>query len=85
LRRTTAGASTTEFRIVELNQVIGSAATGSLAPGASTTVSVQWDTRSVKGTYTIRATADAARQVTESNETNNTLDVTVTVQGNKGK
>ncbi|MDQ3163306.1 MAG: peptidase M14 [Actinomycetota bacterium] len=81
----TAGASTTEFRILELNQVIGSAATGSLAPGASTTVSVQWDTRSVKGTYTIRATADSAGQVTESNETNNTRDVTVTIQGNKGK
>ncbi|MBA2383543.1 MAG: peptidase M14 [Actinobacteria bacterium] len=82
----TAGASTTAFRIVESGQVLGTVpTTGSLAQGASTTVSVLWDTRSVKGTYTVRATADSAGQVTELDETNNARDVTVTVQGNRGK
>ena len=80
-----AGASSTKFELVEAGQVLGTASTPALAPGAQTTVSVQWDTRSVRGTYTIRVTADSAANVSESNEANNVGTTSVTVQGNKGK
>lgn len=48
-------------------------------------MSVQWDTRAVKGEHHINVTADRAGVVTESVETNNTGTLTVTVQGNKVK
>ena len=53
------------------------------AAGGSATVSVQWDTRSTKGTHTLLVTADKTGLVAESNETNNTRSQTVVVQGNK--
>ena len=48
-------------------------------------VSVQWDTRSVKGQHVIAVTADKTNVVAESNEGNNTSLLTVNVQGNKTK
>jgi hypothetical protein len=79
-----AGASRTEFRI-DNTTILGRAATAALDPGASVNVSVQWDTRSIKGSHTLFATADAGLAVTESNENNNTSSLSVTVQGNKVK
>jgi hypothetical protein len=75
--------SQTEFRLVEENRVLGSAATGSIPAGGSATVSVLWDTRSTKGTRTIRVTADGGASVDEWSEANNASTLTVTVQGNK--
>ena len=42
-----------------------------------------WDTRSVKGDHSVRAAADAAGAVAESNEGNNAGTLAVTVKGNK--
>ena len=79
----TAGASQTEIRVIAgTPKLLGTIATKELSPGESTTVSVQWDTRSTRGDQTIRATADIANVVAESDETNNTLDKVVTVRGN---
>jgi len=77
-----APASTTRF-VLDDGTVIGSAATESLAPGRSTTVAVDWDTRDVEGERTIRIVADAAGAVTEADETNNVGTLRVTVRGNK--
>ena len=79
-----AGASATEFRL-DNTTILGRVATPGLAKGATANVSIQWDTRSVKGSHVLSATADAALAVTESNESNNTSQLTVTVQGNKVK
>ncbi|HSE61988.1 MAG TPA: CARDB domain-containing protein [Thermoanaerobaculia bacterium] len=79
-----AAATQTEFRL-DNTAILGRVATGSLASGASIDVSVQWDTRGVKGAHTLYATADAALAVSESNESNNTSSLAVTVQGNKVK
>jgi hypothetical protein len=78
-----AGASQAEFQIVEDNRVLGSVATGSIAPGGTETVSVLWDTRSTKGTRTIRVPADSGAAGDEWNEENTASTRTVTVQGNK--
>lgn len=79
-----AGASQTEFRLDDTT-ILGRVATGALNAGASVDVSVQWDTRSIKGSHVLHATADATLAVAESNESNNTSSLTVTVQGNKVK
>ena len=80
-----AAATTTTFRLdnASAGVLIGSAATASLDAGQTRQVSVQWDTRSVKGDHTIYVTADAGQAVAESNEANNTSQLPVTVQGNK--
>ncbi len=81
----TAGASQTEIKIVAPTpKLLGTVATKELRVGESTTVSVQWDTRSTRGDQTIRATADITNVVAESDETNNTLDKVVTIRGNRG-
>ena len=54
-----------------------------LAAGASTTASVEWDTKHLKGERTVSATADPADALEEVDETNNTASGTVTVRGNK--
>jgi hypothetical protein len=80
-----APASQTEFRVD--NTILGLVATPPLAGGAAAQVSIQWDTRSQKGTHTIKVTADAGTPptVAESDETNNSSTATVNVQGNKVK
>src|SRR6185295_10310369 len=79
-----AAASTTKF-VLDGATVLGTVATGSIAPNASAAASILWDTRSVKGQHVITVTADSAAAVSESNEGNNTSSLTVTVQGNKVK
>ncbi len=79
-----AGGSLSEFRL-DNTTILGRVSTPALAAGASASVSVQWDTRSVKGNHTIYVTADAGLAVTESNENNNTSSLVVSVQGNKVK
>jgi CARDB len=78
-----AAASQAEFRVD--NTILGLVATPSLAANTSAPISIQWDTRSQKGTRTIRVTADAGLVVNESSETNNSSTTTVNVQGNKVK
>ena len=78
------GASMTEFRL-DNTTILGQMPTPSLAGGASASVSVQWDTRGIKGSHTLFATADAGLTVSESNENNNTSALAVSVQGNKVK
>jgi hypothetical protein len=77
-----AAASQTEFRLTD-GTVLGVVETAALAPGASTTVSVGWDTRGANGEHVITATADVAGAVAESAEDNNLGELTVTVRGNK--
>jgi hypothetical protein len=79
-----AGASQAEF-LLDGATVLGLADTPAIPEGGSTQVSVNWDTRGVKGEHTIEATADKAGAVNESNEANNAGTLTVTVQGNKVK
>lgn len=77
-----ASASKTEF-LLDGVTVLGLVDTPAIAAGASTQVSVNWDTRNVKGEHTIRVTADKTSVVGESSETNNAATLRVTVQGNK--
>ena len=79
-----AGPSMTEFRL-DNTTILGQVATLGIAAGQVRDVSVQWDTRAVKGEHTLYATADAGLAVAESNEQNNSSTLTVTVQGNKVK
>jgi hypothetical protein len=79
-----AGASMTRFQL-DGSTILGTVATNPVAAGGFQDVPFQWDTRSVKGEHTISVTADAADQVDESAEENNTSTLTVTVQGNKVK
>ena len=77
-----AAATRTELRLSN-GTVLGVAETAALAAGASTAVSVGWDTRGASGDYVITATADLANAVAESAEDNNLGELTVTVRGNK--
>ena len=78
-----AGASQTQFLLDGKTQ-IALVNTAGLAPGASVKVSTTWLTAGVpKGSHTITATADKSNQVTESDETNNSKSITITIQGNK--
>jgi hypothetical protein len=63
--------------------VIVTVSTPALAPGQSANVSVEWDTRHQQGDHVIRATADWNNAVAESDEANNTREITVTVRGNR--
>ena len=76
--------STTEF-LLDGATILGLAATEEIPAGESRTVSVDWDTRGVRGGHTITVTADRVRTVDESDEDNNSKSVDVTVQGNKVK
>ena len=77
-----AAATQTEF-LLDGATVLGLASTPGIAAGASASVSVQWDTRSVKGDHIIRVTADRGAAVSESSEGNNAATRAVTVKGNK--
>ena len=77
-----AGASQTEF-LLDGATVLGNVSTPGIAAGGTASVSVQWDTRSVRGDHTIRVTADRGTVVDESSETNNSSTRTVTIKGNK--
>ncbi|MGH2657795.1 MAG: CARDB domain-containing protein [Actinomycetota bacterium] len=77
-----AGPSTTQF-LLDGETLLGTAETPSIPAGGSSQVSVTWDTRGVKGEHTLRAIADAAQGVLESDETNNAGTLTVFVRGNR--
>ena len=77
-----AAESQTEFRLSD-GTALGMASTGALAAGASTSVSIGWDTRGANGDYVITGTADLLEAVAESAEDNNQGELTVTVRGNK--
>jgi hypothetical protein len=55
----------------------------SIPAGGSGTASVVWQTKGLKGDYTIAATADPANAIAESSETNNSASRVATVKGNK--
>jgi hypothetical protein len=76
-----AGASQTEF--LRNGVLLGRVNTPALEPGQSVDVSVAWDTRGQQGAHVIRATADWNNAVAESDETNNSREITVTVRGNR--
>jgi hypothetical protein len=79
-----AGASYTGFTL-DGKTSIGQVSTPSIPAGASTSVTLNWNTAGVsKGNHTITATADVTKVVAESNETNNTsAQITIYIQGNK--
>ncbi len=54
-----------------------------LAAGESATVTVTWDTRTVKGDQKVSVIADPGDVVAESDEADNTLTRTIAVRGNK--
>jgi minor extracellular serine protease Vpr len=77
-----AAASTTEF-VLDDTTALGTVETPAIPAGESATVSVEWDTRGLNGEHVIRATADSALAVAETDETNNAATLTVTVRGNR--
>lgn len=79
-----APSSTTEFLLDEAT-VLGVLTTPAIPAGQSTELSLDWDTKAVKGEHVIAVTADVSSVVAESDEGNNRSTLTVTVQGNKVK
>ncbi|HEV3478539.1 MAG TPA: CARDB domain-containing protein, partial [Gaiellaceae bacterium] len=77
-----AGSSKTEF-LLDGETVLGLVDTPAIPAGGSAQVSVLWDTRGVKGTHTIRVTADRTDAVVETSDANNAGTLTVTIKGNK--
>jgi Uncharacterized conserved protein len=73
-----AGASQTQF--FDGTTSLGIVNTGGLVPGQSVQVSLRWAAPNKKGSRTIRAMADRANTVAESNENNNSTSITVNVQ-----
>ncbi len=68
----TAAAPATTVNVALGGTVVGNAAVGALAAGASATVTVNAGTRP-QGSYRVTATADPANTVVEQNDTNNTF------------
>ena len=68
----TANAAATTVNVSLGGTVVGNAAVGALAAGASTTVTVNAGTRP-QGTYSVSATVDPANTVVEQDDTNNTF------------
>jgi CARDB/Bacterial pre-peptidase C-terminal domain len=60
--------------------VLSTSAPVAVPAGASTTVTVPWSTKQVKGTETVLAIADPANTVKESNESDNRRSITVAVK-----
>jgi len=79
-----AAPSKVEF-LLDDSQVLGLADTPAIPAGGSAVVTVNWDTRNVKGEHRIKATADKSAAVAESDESNNAATLTLTIQGNKVK
>jgi hypothetical protein len=77
-----AAASSTSF-VLDGQTVLGGVATEAIPAGDQIQVSVDWDTRGVKGQHVIEAAADVGGAVRESDEGNNSGLLSVTVQGNR--
>jgi hypothetical protein len=79
---TRAGSSKTEFLVD--GEAVALVDTGSIPADGQRKVSIVWNTRDeTPGAHQIQATADRNGQVAESNESNNTRELTYTVQGNQ--
>ena len=79
-----AGPSASAF-LLDGATALGDVDTPAIPAGGSSQVSVDWNTKGLKGEHAIRVTADPAGTVAESDETNNAGVLTVEVQGNKVK
>jgi PKD repeat protein len=78
-----AATSSTSFEL-DGQPIAGSpVATSAIPAGESVTVELTWDTRGLKDEHTISVTADADATVGETDETNNTSTLDVSVKGNK--
>ena len=74
--------TTTQFK--DGNTVLGTVSTPPIGAGQSVNVTFNWYTASAKkGNHTITATADSGNVVAESNESNNSKSIVVSIQGNK--
>jgi hypothetical protein len=79
-----AAATAVPVRFTANGGQIGSVQTiASIPAGGSGTASVVWQTKGLKGDYTIAVTADPANAIPESDEANNSASRVVTVRGNK--
>ena len=76
-----ASASQTEFRLD--GTPVGTVATDPIPANSSIPVSFELRTNGLRGEHTMRATADAGNAVNESNESDNSGDLTFTIKGNK--
>jgi immune inhibitor A len=77
-----APASQTEF-LYDGHRVLGLVSTPALTAGQSAQVTVNWDTRGVRGEHSIRTTADKPSAVAEEIEANNAAHRLFTIQGNR--
>ncbi len=75
-----AAAATAPVRFAVDGTTLGTTSAVPLAPGASATVSLPWNTKFAKGTHTVLAVADPANTVAESNEGDNRGSTTVSVK-----
>ncbi|MBI2914010.1 MAG: hypothetical protein HYY03_08830, partial [Chloroflexi bacterium] len=78
-----ADADNVQVRFDDNGTPIGTPTIVSIPAGGLATVSVNWNTKGIKGTRTITVTADPANAIDESNEANNSAATTVSVKGNK--
>jgi M6 family metalloprotease-like protein len=76
----TADATKTKFTL-DGRVVLAILDTPPIAPGGSTEVTFQWDSGRMEGDHTITVNADDANTVSESNETNNDVSITFTLEG----
>src|SRR5262249_23705664 len=77
-----AAATTTVFTL-DGKTLLGTIATAQLPRGGSVKVSIPWDTSKVKGQHTLAAAADAGHVLDETNATNDSGVLAVTVKSNK--
>jgi len=77
-----AAATQTQF-LLDGATVLGNVSTPALSPGESASVWVDWSTRHQRGDHVVRATADIANVVTESNESDNWREISIHVRGNQ--
>ena len=76
------GASNFAVKLYDNNKEVASNTVASLGAGASTVLNFNW-TPTTTGSHTLKVVIDALKQVTESNENNNQMNKTVTVQKQK--
>jgi hypothetical protein len=77
-----APATQTQF-LLDGTTVLGNVSTPALGAGESASVWVDWNTRHQQGDHVVRATADGANTVIESDESDNAREVSIHVRGNQ--
>jgi subtilase family serine protease len=75
-----APAKAVTVRFTDNGALVGTSAPVTLAPGATTTVSVPWNTKKLKGTQQIVAVADPTNAIRESDESDNKTGATVRIK-----